>query len=76
MENVTLSQSTFIDGMIQRLSLRGRGRSVAVCGCTAQFLSDLVGHPEDRFSSNNGYFNILDSTLQYYLGLYQAVTLC
>ena len=28
MENVTLSQSTFSDGMIQRLLLRGRGRSV------------------------------------------------
>ena len=28
MENVTLSQSTFLDGMIQRLLLRGRGRSV------------------------------------------------
>ena len=28
MENVTLSQSTFRDGMIQRLLLRGRGRSV------------------------------------------------
>ena len=28
MENVTLSQSTFLDGRIQRLLLRGRGRSV------------------------------------------------
>ena len=28
MENVTLSKSTFCDGMIQRLLLRGRGRSV------------------------------------------------
>ena len=30
MENVTLSQSTFWDGMIQRLLLRGRGRSVVL----------------------------------------------
>ena len=30
MENVILSQSTFRDGMIQRLLLRGRGRSVHV----------------------------------------------
>ena len=23
-----------------------------LCGCTARFLSDLVGNPEDRFSHN------------------------
>ena len=25
---------------------------VILCGCTARFVSDLVGNPEDRFSHN------------------------
>ena len=25
------------------------------CGCTAQFVSDLVGNPEDRFSQNEAH---------------------
>ena len=27
------------------------------CSCTAWFVSDLVGNPEDRFSHNEAYFN-------------------
>ena len=27
-----------------------------LCGCTARFVSDLVGNPEDRFSHNEAYF--------------------
>ena len=26
------------------------------CGCTARFVSDLVGNPEDRFSQNEALF--------------------
>ena len=25
------------------------------CGCTARFMSDLVGNPEDRFSQNEAH---------------------
>ena len=27
------------------------------CGCTARFVSDLVGNPEDRFSHNKAHIN-------------------
>ena len=27
-----------------------------LCGCTARFLSDLAGNPEDRFSHNEAHF--------------------
>ena len=27
------------------------------CGCTARFVSDLVGNPEDRFSHNEAHIN-------------------
>ena len=30
--------------------------STFFCGCTARFVSDLVGNPEDRFSHNEGQF--------------------
>ena len=26
-----------------------------LCGCTAQFVSDLIGNPEDRFSHNEAH---------------------
>ena len=26
-----------------------------LCGCTARFVSDLVGNPEDRFSHNEAH---------------------
>ena len=29
------------------------------CGCTAQFVSDLVGNPEDRFSHNEARIVLL-----------------
>ena len=28
------------------------------CGCTARFVSDLVGNPEDRFSHNEAHFTV------------------
>ena len=28
------------------------------CGCTARFVSDLVGNPEDRFSHNKAQISI------------------
>ena len=30
---------------------------VIFCGCTARFVSDLVGNPEDRFSHNEANFS-------------------
>ena len=30
-----------------------------LCGCTARFVSDLVGNPEDRFSHNEAHINML-----------------
>ena len=27
-----------------------------LCGCTARFVLDLVGNPEDRFSHNEAHF--------------------
>ena len=29
------------------------------CGCTARFLSNLVGNPEDRFSHNEAHMMVL-----------------
>ena len=43
-------------------------QSLAIfCGCTARFLSDLVGNPEDRFSHNEAhlYLQLLAATIQH-----------
>ena len=32
------------------------------CGCTAWFVSDLVGNPEDRFSHNEAQIRLFDLT--------------
>ena len=29
---------------------------LVLCGCTARFMSDLVGNPEDRFSHDEAHF--------------------
>ena len=29
------------------------------CGCTARFVSDLVGNPEDRFSHNEAQIPVV-----------------
>ena len=34
-------------------------RLAIFCGCTAWFVSDLVGNPEDRFSRDEAHFIIL-----------------
>ena len=34
---------------------------LAICGCTARFVCDLVGYPEDRFSHNEAHFMSLAS---------------
>ena len=33
-----------------------------LCGCTAWFVSDLVGNPEDRFSQNEAHLTWEEST--------------
>ena len=43
----------------QRLCFRYTDRPLAIfCGCTARFVSDLVGNPEDRFSHNEAQSNL------------------
>ena len=32
-----------------------------LCGCTARFVSDLVGNPEDRFSHNEAQLDIIQA---------------
>ena len=32
---------------------------VIFCGCSAPFVSDLVGNPEDRFSSERGSYELV-----------------
>ena len=39
---------------------------VILCGCTARFVSDLVGNPEDRFSHNEAH---IGSRLELHLSL-------
>ena len=31
---------------------------ISCCACTARFMSDLVGNPEDRFSQNEAHFTL------------------
>ena len=41
--------------------------STILCGCTARFVSDLVGNPEDRFSQNEAHIielHVLYHTLE------------
>ena len=46
-----------IDSAIPLLSLIRNFKPLAIfCGCTAWFVSDLVGNPEDRFSQNEALF--------------------
>ena len=40
-----------------------------LCGCTARFVSDLVGNPEDRFSHNEAHFKSLVIVTPRYLML-------
>ena len=45
------------DSTIPPLLKYGNFNPLAVfCGCTAQFVSDLVRNPEDRFSHNEAHF--------------------
>ena len=37
-----------------------------LCGCTARFVWDLVGNPEDRFSHNEAQFMIVFSVVLVY----------
>ena len=46
----------------QRLCFRFTDTTIPLailCGCTARFVSDLVGNPEDRFSQNEANFQAL-----------------
>ena len=42
----------YTDSTIPLLPLQNFKPLAIFCGCTAQFVSDLVGNPEDRFSHN------------------------
>ena len=42
---------------------------VIFCGCTARFMSDQVGNPEDRFSQNEAQiidYELLDMIMLYF----------
>ena len=46
----------YIDSTIPLLSSLRNFKPLAIfCGCTARFVSDLVGNPEDRFSQNEAH---------------------
>ena len=47
----------YTDSTIPLLPIKIRNfKSPAIfCGCTARFMSDLVGNPEDRFSHNEAH---------------------
>ena len=34
------------------------------CDCTAQFVSDIVGNPEDKFSHDTAHFVLFQNSLQ------------
>ena len=65
----------FVTYIVQSLyfHLRNFKPLAILCGCTAQFMSDLVGNPEDRFSHNGVpgcKIRSLISTSQYYIKRY------
>ena len=46
----------YTDSKFPLLSKSEIFKSLAImCGCTAWFVSDLVGNPEDRFSQNEAH---------------------
>ena len=50
----------YMDSAIPILSKSEIFKHLAIsCGCTARFVSDLVGNPEDRFSHNEAHMSLL-----------------
>ena len=47
---------SYMDSTIPLLSKSEISRLAIFCGCTAWFVWDLVGNPEDRFSHNETRF--------------------
>ena len=47
----------YMDSTIPLLSKSKISSVYIFCGCTARFVSDLVGYPEDRFSQNEAHMN-------------------
>ena len=46
----------YMDSTIPLLSKSEISKTLTIfCGCTARFVSDLVGNPEDRFSHNEAH---------------------
>ena len=58
-ENKVADQLRYIDSTIPLLPLYEILSSVV--GCTARFVSDLVGNPEDRFSHNEAHIRVFDN---------------
>ena len=57
----------YINSTIPLLSKSEIFKPLAIfCGCTARFVSDLVGNPEDRFSHNEA--QIINQDVLYFLG--------
>ena len=51
-----ISAFVFATWIVQSLFyLNPKSQDSILCGCTARFVSDLVGNPEDRFSHNEAH---------------------
>ena len=55
-EHQLISAFVFATQIVQSLYfLNPKFQASIFCGCTARFVSDLVGNPEDRFSHNEAH---------------------
>ena len=54
-----ISAFVFATRIVQSLFYLNFKPLAILCGCTARFVSDLVGNPEDRFSHNEAHLVIL-----------------
>ena len=59
----------YTDSTISLLAKSEISSHCYLCGCTARFVSDLVGNPEDRFSHNEAHFKSLVIVTPRYLML-------
>ena len=54
-----ISAFVFASRIIQSLYFLNTKFHVIFCGCTARFMSDQVGNPEDRFFSQRGSYKVI-----------------
>ena len=57
----------YLDSTIPLLPKIRNSKPLAIfSGCTARFVSDLVGNPKDRFSQNEAHISIIIKPYLYY----------